>query len=71
MLNRRSAEYSEYEYDVDKGPSYNFMHYFGTRVQEVMGDEHHDNKWVIDQIIDIDGPDAVEKTSKALKQLFE
>lgn len=71
MLNRRAAEYSEYEYSPETGPSYSFMHCFGSKVQDVMGDEHHDNKWVIDQIMDIDGPDALEKTSKALKQLFE
>ncbi len=71
MLNRRSAEYAEFDYSADEGPSYSFMQCFGSKVQEVMGDEHHDNKWVIDQIMDIDGPEALEKATKALKQLFE
>jgi hypothetical protein len=71
MLNRRSAEYAEYEYSADEGPSYSFMQCFGSKVQDVMGDEHHDNKWIIDQIMDIDGPEAIEKASKALIQLFE
>lgn len=71
MLNRRSAEYAEYEYSLEDGPSYSFMQCFGRKVQDVMGDEHHDNKWVIDQIMEIDGPDAVKKAEKALIQLFE
>jgi len=71
MLNRRSAEYAEFEYSAEDGPSYSFMQCFGSKVQDVMGEGHHDNKWVIDQIMDIDGPEAIEKASKALMQLFE
>ena len=70
MLNRRAAEYAEYEFTGDTGPSYSFMHYFGTQVQKVMGDEHHSNKWVIDQIMDVDGPDTIQKAMKALEDLF-
>lgn len=70
MLNERSAEYAEYEF-TDEGPGYSFMQCFGSKVQKVMGDEHHDNKWVIDQIMDVDGPRAVNKATKALRQLFE
>lgn len=71
MLNRRSAEYAEFEFSAEDGPGYNFMHCFGSKILEVLGDEHHDNKWVIDQIIDIDGPEAVEKATAALQQLFD
>lgn len=71
MLNRRSSEYAEYDYSLEKGPSYSFMQCFGSKVQDVMGDEHHDNKWIIDQIMDIDGPDAIKKAENALIQLFE
>ena len=71
MLNKRSAEYSAFEYSLEDGPSYSFMQCFGSKVQDVMGEEHHDNKWIIDQIMDIDGPDAIKKAEKALIQLFE
>jgi hypothetical protein len=70
MLNLRSEGYAEFAFSVDNGPSYNFLHYFGTHVQKVMGDSYHDNRWVIDQIMEIDGPDAIEKASKALVDLF-
>ena len=70
MLNRRSAEYAAYDYSVDEGPSYNFLHYFGVQVQKVMGLDHHANRWVIDQIMEIDGPETIEKASKAMIDLF-
>lgn len=70
MLNLRAQAYAEFEYSVDDGPSYNFLHYFGTQVQKVMGDEHHDNRWVIDQIMDIDGPETIERATKAVVDLF-
>ena len=70
MLNVRAAEYATYDFSVDEGPSYNFLQYFGSMVQKVMNQEHHDNRWVIDQIMDIDGPETIEKASKALKELF-
>lgn len=70
MLNRRAVGYASCEFSIDEGPSYGFLHFFGTHVQQIMGDEHHDNKWVIDQVMDIDGPEVVEKVSKALEDLF-
>jgi hypothetical protein len=70
MLNNRSAGYAEFDYSQESGPSYSFMHYFGTHVQKVMGDEHHSNKWVIDQAMELDGPEVIEKFIKALDDLF-
>jgi hypothetical protein len=70
MLNVRAQGYAEFEYSVENGPSYSFLHYFGTHVQKVMGEEHHDNRWVIDQIMDIDGPETIEKATKAIMDLF-
>ncbi len=71
MINVRAAGYAEFEYSDKTGPSYNFMHYFGTHVQKVMSDEHHVNKWVIDQVMEIDGPEVMEKQIDALDNLFD
>ncbi len=70
MLNVRSAEYATYDYSVDEGPSYNFLQYFGSMVQKVMSKEYHENRWVIDQIMEIDGPETIDKASKAMQELF-
>lgn len=70
MLNVRAEGFAECDFSTEQGPSYNFLHYFGTQVQSVMGEEHHENKWVIDQVMEIDGPDAIEKITKAVDELF-
>jgi hypothetical protein len=70
MLNVRAEGYAEHGFDPHDGASYGFLHYFGTHVQKIMGDEHHANRWVIDQVMDIDGPEAVEKVTKAVDDLF-
>jgi len=70
MLNVRGEGYAECGFSPEEGASYGFLHYFGTCVQKVMGEDHHANKWVIDQVMEIDGPDAVEKAVKAVEDLF-
>ena len=70
MLNKRAEGYAETAFSPEDGASYGFLHYFGTSVQKVMSTEHHENRWVIDQIMEIDGPDAVDKAIKALEDLF-
>lgn len=70
MLNLRSAGFSEFDFSLETGASYGFLHYFGTHVQKVMGDSHHSNKWVIDQTMEIDGPEVIEKAIKAMDDLF-
>lgn len=70
MLNIRAEGYAETDFSVEEGPSYGFLHYFGSSVHKVLDEKHHDNKWVIDQIMDVDGPETIKKASKALMDLF-
>jgi len=70
MLNVRAEGYAGCRFSPEEGASYGFLHYFGSNVQRVMGEGHHSNKWVIDQAMDIDGPDAVDKAVKAVEDLF-
>ena len=70
MLNLRAEGYAGCGFSPEEGASYGFLHYFGSNVQRVMGEAHHANKWVIDQAMEIDGPDAVEKATKAVEDLF-
>jgi len=71
MLNMRSIGYSECSYSKEDGASYNMMHYFGSHTLKVMGEAHHDNRWVIDQAMEIDGPEIIEKMLSALDNLFD
>ena len=68
-LNERGEEYSELNY-TEEGPSYPFLRHFGYNIQLIMGDEG-ENRWVIDQVMDKDGPDVVKQLTRAIDNLFE
>ncbi len=64
LINERANDYAEFSYS-EEGPSYHFLRYFGERVGAIMGDDQ-DNKWVIDQMMDIEAPDAIEALKKSI-----
>ena len=68
FLNRRSIDYARLTF-ADDQPGYDFLRYFGHSVLEVMGDGQT-NRWVIDQIIEIESADLVARFGKGTKQLF-
>ena len=68
-LNERSSEYAEFKY-TEEGPRDPFLRHFGYSVQQVMGSEG-DNRWVIDQAMDQDGPEIVKQITQAIDNLFE
>lgn len=69
QLNARSAEYAELGF-TEEGPSYPFMRHLGYEIQRLMGDRQ-ENRWVIDQVMDTDGPDASRQIKRAVEDLFE
>ena len=70
LFNERSGEYAELNF-TDEGPSYPFLRHLGFEIQQVMGQEEHDNRWVIDQVMDVDGPDVYRQLSRAIRNLFD
>jgi len=62
------------EYNICKAPNgqpgYGLFRSFGTHVQERMGN-NQTNRWVIDQVIDIDAPEACSSLSKSINHLLE
>ncbi len=68
-INERGAEYAEFNYG-DDGPSYPFMRHLGYEIQQIMG-ETQANRWVIDQVMDKDGPEVDREISRAMANLFE
>ena len=68
-LNRRSADYSELGFH-DDGPSYAFLRHLGFEVQRVMG-QRNENRWVIDQVMDREGPEVAKQLTRALSDLFD
>ena len=68
LLNHRFSDYAECRYDLES-PGYDALRYFGRSVLTIMG-EDQTNKWVIDQIIEIDAHDLVKQTTQSFKRLF-
>ena len=69
LLNQRGGEYAESNFTED-GPSFPFIRHFGYCVQQVMG-ESQENRWVIDQVMDKDGPEVVKEITRSIENLFE
>jgi hypothetical protein len=68
-LNERSAEYAEFGY-ADDGPSYPLVRHLGHAIQGIMG-RNDENRWVIDQVMDRDGPEVARQLKRAVLDLFE
>ena len=57
-LNKRIAEYSTSSFD-EQTPGYDMRRLLGQAVQQIMGDSQT-NKWILDQVIEIDSLQMVE-----------
>lgn len=67
LLNERAADYAEFSM-TDAQPGYAFRRYFGEKVRAVMGEK--DNKWITDQVMDVEVPEVLKPLNKALRELF-
>ncbi|MBT2970642.1 MAG: hypothetical protein B6D72_04855 [gamma proteobacterium symbiont of Ctena orbiculata] len=70
LYNQRSGEYAEFNFDKT-GPSYPFLRHLGFEIQQIMGSEEHDNRWVIDQVMDVDAPEVYKQLARAVRNLFD
>jgi len=66
-LNARFGDYSECPYD-DDGPSYEFRRLLAHSISQVMAET--DNKWVLEQIMDIEVPKALKTLQRMLKDVL-
>ena len=70
LFNQRSADYATMHYDKDgDGPDFAFLRYLGFRITDFMIKK--DQTWVIDQIMDIEAPQAVEDITRGMNGLFD
>ena len=67
LLNARAADYAECPMP-DGEPGYAMKRYFGDSVRAVIGEK--DNKWVTDQVMEIEVPETLPPLKKALRELF-
>ena len=67
-LNRRHAVYSETQYHDDV-PGYEMLRTLGEKIQDVMGMDQT-NKWVIQQVMDVDAAEALRHLRASMDGLF-
>ena len=67
-LNNRSADYGACSFPDE--PGYPMLRVLGSHIQLIMGTDQT-NKWVIDQVMDIDAPDLSRQLCKSLDSLLD
>jgi hypothetical protein len=68
LANLRGADYADFAYDEKEGPDFGFRRFFGSRLLEIVPKKDH--AWVIDQIMEIEAPEAVKALERTLEGLF-
>ena len=64
-MNARSSEYAEFEYQ-DGAPGYACLRFLATRVSDLMAEG--DNRWVIEQMMDVEAPEMVRLAKQLVEQ---
>jgi len=67
QMNSRFAEYAECEF-TDAGPDYAFTRYLGQNIADIM--QQTDDKWVKEQVMDIEAPQVVEKIMRVAEDVL-
>ena len=68
LANQRGADYADFGYDEKQGPDFGFRRFFGSRLLDIVPEKDH--AWVIDQIMEIEAPEAVKALERTLSGLF-
>lgn len=72
LLNQRFGEYADEGFDNDEGPKYSMYRHVGHCVQSHMDNlEEHVNRWVIDQVMEIEAPEIYKKVNNAMQNLLD
>jgi hypothetical protein len=66
-FNQRSGEYAEFDYGQN-GPDFGFKRLFAASIGEGLPEK--DRLWVVDQVMDIEVPEALKALDKTLAGLF-
>ncbi len=66
-VNARLRDYSEFEFQ-GQNPSYAALRYLGEKISQAMAAT--DNKWVLEQVMDIEAPDALKTVKKLVAEVL-
>jgi len=66
-INERMEAYAEFSF-ADGQPSYQALRYLAKCIDEIMGGQ--ENKWVIEQVVEIEAPEIIKNLKKGLNDLL-
>jgi len=66
QINARFAEYAAFEYRGAE-PDYACLRFFATQIADAMASG--DNKWVVEQVMEIEAPEMVRLVAKLIEQM--
>jgi hypothetical protein len=66
LINQEAEDYAELNFSNGEA-GFDFLRYFGERVASVMTDKHFSSQ----QIMDIEGPEAIKNFKKSMEDLFK
>ena len=67
LLNGRLGDYAMFDYADE--PDYPTLRYLGNRIMDLMPKQ--DQSWIIDQIIEIEAPEAIKNVLKGLRDTLD
>jgi hypothetical protein len=67
QFNELSGHYAEFGYS-DEGPDFAFLRYLGSRIEPLLPPK--DRRWVLEQVMEIEAPDAVTLVQRAMHGVF-
>lgn len=66
LLNQRASDYSEFNFRYGEA-GFDFLRYFGEQVEALM----EEKPWVSQQIVGIEGPEAIKVLTRGIENLFK
>lgn len=68
LFNELAEHYAEFGYDAKEGPDFGFVRYLGHRIEPIMPEK--DRRWVIEQFMAAEVPEAVGLLQKGMSGIF-
>jgi len=68
QFNALAEHYAEFGWSAGEGPDFGFMRYLGSRLEPMLPEK--DRRWVIDQVLAAEAPEAVGTVLRAMADLY-
>jgi hypothetical protein len=68
QFNELSQHYAEFGWSAEQGPDFAFVRYLGSRLETAVPDK--DKRWVIDQVMAIEAPEALASVQRGMDGVF-